>query len=360
LDDSLCTADLVTTTTYEPGGGPLESVTSPGGSVTEYAYDDFGRMLTTDRGPALGAMFERIENEYDAVTGLRVRDSRLAFEAGAGWVEHSRTEFEQYLTGQLVMVERPRFEADPAPSEEHYTYDVAGRIAAVQDPNHTSPNVEYVYDPLGRLRHVRQLLDPTAPADEQWAETAYGYDTNGNLVAVTDANGNLTEYVVDDYGQTVRITSPVTGVTEMTYDPSGNLVTRIDARSVTSTRGYDANDRLTGITYDDGVTTEEFGFEYDAAGRRMRAETPEVIQTFTHSRRGLVLTATQEVAGIAHETAYAYDLDGQVESAVYPSGRTVSFVRDFAGRPTAIASTAPGGGAPVTIVGRPCQRGSRA
>jgi YD repeat-containing protein len=349
IDDSLCSTDLVTTSAFGPGGGPIESVTSPGGSVTEYAYDDFGRMLTTDRGPAAGAMVERVENEYDPVTGLRVRDSRLAFEAGVGWTEHSRTEYQHYLTGQLVLVERPRFEGDVSPSEEHYTYDVSGRIATVQDPNHTSPNVEYFYDPLGRLEWVRQLLDPAASAGEQWAETLYGYDTNGNLTSVTDANGNVTEYLVDDFGQTVRITSPVTGVSEMVYDSAGNLVARLDARDVTATSGYDANGRLTGITYDDGATTEELSFEYDAEGRRTRAETAEVIQTFTHSRRGLVLTASQDIAGTVHETSNTYDLDGQLASVAFPSGRTVDFYRDFAGRPTAIHSVAPGGGAPFAI-----------
>jgi RHS repeat-associated protein len=348
-DDPLCTTDLVTTSTYGPGGGPIESVTLPSGTVTEYAYDSLGRILTTDRGPAAGMMLERMESEYDPVTGLRIRDSRLGYESGPGWVEHSRTEYQHYLTGQLVMVQRPRFEDDPAPSEEHHSYDVAGRVATVQDPNHTAPNVEYVYDPLGRLALVRQLLDPEAPPTGQWSETTYGYDSNGNLVAVTDANGNLTEYLVDDFGQTVRIISPVTGATEMAYDEGGNLVTRIDARGVTATSVYDTDGRLTGITYDDGVTSEEFSFFYDAAGRRTRAETPEVTQAFTHSRRGLVLTASQELVGAIHETSYTYDLDGQIESVIYPSGRAVSFARDFAGRPTAIHSVAPGAGAPVTI-----------
>ncbi len=155
LDDPLCSENLITTTTYEPGGGPLSTVTSPGGTVTEYGYDELGRVLTTDRGPAAGDMRERMENEFDPVTGLKVRDSRFGWDSG--WTERSRTEYDHYLTGQLIMVERPRSAADSDPSQEHYTYDVAGRMETLQDANQTRQTWSTSYDGLGRLETVWQL-----------------------------------------------------------------------------------------------------------------------------------------------------------------------------------------------------------
>ena len=137
----------------------------------------------------------------------------------------------------------------------------------------------------------------------------------------------------------------------MTYNLAGNLLTRTDSRGVTTTNAYDENGRLTDVTYNDGVTTEELLFEYDAAGRRTRAESPDVVQTFTHSRRGLILTATQNIGGDISDTAYQYDFDGRLESVIYPSGRSVDSILDFAGRPTVISSVPPGGGAPVTVAG---------
>jgi hypothetical protein len=71
---------------------------------------------------------------------------------------------------------------------------------------------------------VRQLLDPEAPPAEQYAETSYNYDNHGNLTRVTDANGNLTTYLVDDLGNTVSTSSPVTGLTTMGYEPTGQLL----------------------------------------------------------------------------------------------------------------------------------------
>ncbi len=45
-------------------------------------------------------------------------------------------------------------------------------------------------------------------------------------------------------------------------------------------------------------------FGYDESGRRTSASSPEVAQIFIHSRRGLVLTASQTVDGTTHDTSY--------------------------------------------------------
>ena len=55
--------------------------------------------------------------------------------------------------------------------------------------------------------------------------------------------------MVDDFGGTVRIDSPVTGVTEIQYNLAGQPTTRTDARGVTATTTYDAG----GQSPDDGV-----------------------------------------------------------------------------------------------------------
>jgi len=68
--------------------------------------------------------------------------------------------------------------------------------------------------------------------------------------------------------------------------------------------------------YDDGVDTETMSYAYDARGNRTRAETAEVVQTFTHDRRRQMLTASKEVGGTVHVTTYEYDLDGALAAVV--------------------------------------------
>ncbi|RLE26454.1 MAG: hypothetical protein DRJ65_05495, partial [Acidobacteria bacterium] len=119
--DPLCTTDLTTIYTYQPGYGSLESVTSPGGSVSVTSYDAYGRVLTTGRGPSLGEIAEQTEAEYDPTTLQKTRDSRLASDGLGGWIEHSRTTFGYHTNGHLQTRFLPRSATDPAPAEEHYT-----------------------------------------------------------------------------------------------------------------------------------------------------------------------------------------------------------------------------------------------
>ena len=149
LDDPLCSENLITTTTYELAGGPLASVTSPGGTVTEYGYDELGWCS-----PPTRTWRRHARKDGKRVRpGHRAQGPRQPLWVDSGWTERSRTEYDHYLTGQLIMVERPRSAADSDPSQEHYTYDVAGRMETLQDANHAEPNVQYELRRAGPAGH---------------------------------------------------------------------------------------------------------------------------------------------------------------------------------------------------------------
>jgi YD repeat-containing protein len=137
---------------------------------------------------------ERIETTYDPLTGKKSLERTLAFE-GASWVEKRRQSFGYDAEGRLQTVTHADSEA------LHYAYDAADRIASVRDENHTTPNTVYAYDPAGRMETVTQTLTG-APGGV--IITRYAYDLHGNLVSVTDPNGNITRYTFDDFGQLLR------------------------------------------------------------------------------------------------------------------------------------------------------------
>lgn len=339
--DPLCASDLTTARTYASSVGPMQSEVLPRGGVTSYTYDGRGRIETVSRGPAANDLRERIETTYDPLTGKKNIERTLARENGT-WVEKRRDSFTYDSEARLQTVTHPDNTAI------HYTYDVASRIAAVRDERHTAANVQYGYDPMGRVASVKQLLNA---ATNTWITTSYAYDTAGNLTSVTDPNGNLTTYVFDDFGSTLKQTSPVTGVTTYVYDAAGNVLSSTDARGATTVRTYDASNRPVTVVSTLDTWSETVTYAYGDAnaspfsrGRMTSATAPPGTTTYSYDRRGLL---REELPfGGAYTQRYTYDADGNRTSIRYPSGGVVSYTYDYAGRQQTATGTLNGTSTP--------------
>ena len=113
--------------------------------------------------------------------------------------------------------------------------------------------------------------------------TSYLYDTLGNLVKVTQGSQQRF-FAYDSLSRLVRVrvpehnvntnlpafTDPVSGngqwSTAFAYDSNGNLVTRTDARNITTSYTYDALNRNTRVTYtNDPAETPAVTRTYDGA-----------------------------------------------------------------------------------------------
>ena len=57
--------------------------------------------------------------------------------------------------------------------------------------------------------------------------TTYTYDFKGRVIAVTDGNGNTSEYQYDNANRKIQETDPMGNYKVFEYDPDGNL-TRAD------------------------------------------------------------------------------------------------------------------------------------
>ncbi|HUP62576.1 MAG TPA: hypothetical protein VNA69_19390, partial [Thermoanaerobaculia bacterium] len=287
--DPLCSTDLISTRTYSPLAGPLESETRPGDGVTKYSYDERGRVRTLSRGPSATDLREQIEYTYDPATSKKSLERILAFEGGT-WVEKTRESFSYDTLGQLQTVTHADVEGQSATSS--YEYDAEGRVSGVRDEKHTTPNTRYDYDSAGRVANVTQTL---ATASGGAITTRYGYDVHGNMSSVTDPNGNVTAYVYDDFGSLISQLSPVTGTTFYDYDDAGNLIDTADARGARTMRAYDALGRvITAESTLDGVT-ETVSWTYDdtttgtfGIGRLAKMTDPAGTTDHRYERRGLL------------------------------------------------------------------------
>ena len=325
--DPLCQSTLEVMHTYWDTVGPLKDTEQPGGLLTRYTYDAWGRNVLIERGPGGGAMQERVLRTFAPAGVVRQELQRLEAKV---WVTAHQTDYAYWDSGRVRDVVRPAIPQDPNPPTETYHYDLAGNIMSFQDAGHSSENVAYEYRRFGEMEKVRQQVAGTS-----WVETEYDYDCQGNLRLVTDANGNETAYVVDDFGQTVSIDSPVTGLTTFTYREDGRTASASYATGRTVSNTYDDAGRLRRSDYDKGGETDQVRYTYDVRDRPVRviASGDSVVQWWSYSSRGALLRYWQTTAGVSAQVEYQYSPDGRRIGVTYPSGLQVRYGLDWAGRP---------------------------
>ncbi|MDQ3665842.1 MAG: hypothetical protein M3410_04420, partial [Acidobacteriota bacterium] len=264
-------------------------------------------------------------------------------------------------------------------------YDLAGRVLTVTTPDNSVVTTSYngntvtvtdqigkqrrsITDALGRLSRVDEpdgsnnLGSISAPVQP----TSYGYDVLDNLTMVTQGSQQR-YFMYDSLKRLIRarnpeqevyaglsLSDPLTGNSEWSmgysYDNNGNLATKTDARSLISTYVYDALNRNTTVNYSDTAINPDITRVYDTATNgkgRLRESYHEGNQTFgavveltkiqSYDALGRPLDQRQSfktngVWSAEYQTQRAYNLAGAVTSQVYPSGRTVNYAYDNAGR----------------------------
>jgi RHS repeat-associated protein len=174
--------------------------------------------------------------------------------------------------------------------------------------------------------------------------TQYGYDTQDNQASVIDPNSNTTQYQYDDFGRKNQTISPDTGTTKYLYDEAGNLSQRLDARSTTVNYTYDALNRLTAIQFP-GDPNQNVTFTYDSTsvtygiGRVTGRTDPSGSYTFYYDAHGNLNKEEKTINSILYTTQYTYNNNNILTSITYPTGRTISYTRDQAGRVSQVSTT---------------------
>jgi YD repeat-containing protein len=241
--------------TYDADGRVLTRVVDPAGLhlLTTYQYDGQGRELSvTDAGGVLTTF------TYDAVGHMLSQVS----DAGPGGIHATST----------------------------YTYDGEGNVltATVGAGTAAARTTQYVYDSASPRRLVSTIVDPGV--GHLNLTTQYTYDSQGNVLSVTDPNGNTTHSVYDDANEKLFSVSPTGAVTGYTYNADGQ---------VTSTRLYAT--ALSAFTFDAGTTAASV-------------------------QAAVVTSASDEVSYTV------YNADGQARYTVDSNGHVAEMRYDAAGR----------------------------
>jgi RHS repeat-associated protein len=233
-------------------------------------------------------------------------------------------------------------------------YDLAGRVTSVTTPDNAAVTTAYsantvtvtdqagktrksVTDGLGRLAQVYE-----APSDSNYNYlTSYGYDTLDNLTSVTQGAQPSRNFNYDSLKRLTSANNPESGTITYHYDSNGNLTQKTDARSVTSNMSYDALNRLTYKSYTDGTAAVEYHYDtyYQGVGRISYIYDGGAGQSMDmggYDAMGRPLGRQQAFwngsAWKYYQTWCSYDLAGHLTWMQYPSGHTVNYKYDAAGR----------------------------
>jgi RHS repeat-associated protein len=340
-------------------------------SQTTFSYDDTGRTITTtsDQATYAGNGFKS-QVVYDRLG--RTTESRT-YEDSTNYITVN-TQYD--ALGRAYKTSNPyRPWQGEVAIWTTSAFDALGRVTSVTTPDSAVVSSNYsgntvtvtdqtgkarksVTDGLGRLTQVNE-----DPAGLNYL-TSYSYDTLDNLTGVSQVDPN-TQYnqtrtfVYDSLKRLTSATNPESGTVcygtvsggqcqANGYDANGNLVYKTDARGVLSTYVYDLLNRNTSITYSNDPNgtlpvTRVYDLATNGKGRLYQSQTTgaagSLMTIDDYDVNGRPHTERQQffVNGAwsqSYTVTRGYNLAGAVTSQTYPSGRSVSYTYDNAGRTT--------------------------
>jgi RHS repeat-associated protein len=251
------------------------------------------------------------------------------------------------------------------------TYDVLDRVKATRLPDTTETRVDYGIEVFkGHKRRSTTTTDAKLNVGKSYRDvkdrvlavqendpspivTEYAYDPLDQLVAVRDADGNVTTVEYDLLGRRTAIDSPDAGRTQLKYDRASNLVQKRTATLLSQggaiTYGYDFN-RLTAIHYPDH-DENDVTYTYGAAsllgqpgnrvGRITQVTSEGADKARKYGKLGELIEETVTVhsdtqgnspnSPEVYTTKYLYDTWGRLQQMTYPDGEVLTYQYDAGG-----------------------------
>jgi len=374
--------------TYTDSLNRLKTTSSPDGGLTTYNYDDAPGGVSVETITKLSTTQNTQSKQFFDGLG-RPRRSLLAV-GGGNFITVDK---EYDGMGRLNRVSNSYFSngsasaATPAGLWITTVYDDLGRALTLTTPDNAVVRTAYdgnrvlVTDPSGKQRmsksnalgQLKEVWEITAADDSTESVTSflnhpeaaagyrtkYAYDTLGNLITITQQKGTggtvqTRSFVYNSLSRLTDATNPESGHIAYDYDENGNLLHKTDARLVTMTYSYDGlNRNISVVSSNDPASTPTVNRYYDGfrdgndttslmnrRGRLWQIETSGATASRTTVNStdavGRPTSVSQQFLSGSWSQLYttqrSYDFAGSPVSQAYPSGRTITYAYDAAGR----------------------------
>jgi RHS repeat-associated protein len=298
----------------------LFKVTDANSHTTQYEYDAMNRKTATIDGNG-----RRTETKYDlaghaiAVTN----DNNETMKAGYDPLGQLTV-----LTNNLGYQTQFKYDAN---GNQTCLIDANG-LSAVTDPGHQPVNADgctesRTYDELNRLTQTK---------DAQGNITGYTYNLFGNRVTLTDAQNHVTTLKYDDLGRLIEAVDPlietlVDKTETFVYDEAGNLIQKTDRKGQVNQYSYDSLNRNTQTLHlvDNSIESTFF----DNFGDLTQTQNANV--TYTYAYNALHQPQSKTDSRLNKSESWTFDPVGNIDTKTDYQGDVTKYQYDSANRLTA-------------------------
>ncbi|HHI94797.1 MAG TPA: hypothetical protein ENK04_15045 [Gammaproteobacteria bacterium] len=202
-------------------------------------------------------------------------------------------------------------------SGNSFIFNPAGELISLTDRNGNTQTL--TYDTIGRL------LTVTDPAGQT---TTFTYDTNNRISTITSPLGKTVTYGYDTTGNLITVTNNGGLTTSYAYDNNHNLTTITDPAGKRTFFTTDTDDRLASVSGESGVNSISFQYGVPSTNQMTVTDTLGNQTVLTYDNNALV---TQSVDPAGNVTQMIYDANLNLTSLTDPNGGTTTFAYDAAG-----------------------------
>ncbi len=265
--------------------------------VTTYTYDAFGRLAQVQRPTGLTTSYL-----YNAASG-----GYLGYLSDIADQPINRSQRFTWLNGYV------RKHTDARGLARTFTRDGLYRLTQIDFPAHdgmASSSVQYSY-------HLQPGM---------------GFNSSGAAIPILQRTGRKDRlgkwhwYGRDRLGRIVSVKDPLNHTTAYAYCGCGGPETITDARSKTTTIGYNNAGWKMQVTYADGT---RLLYYYDALGRLAYVDDALGLRTYGYNNQGLLGSIAN---GFGIERSMMYNLHDQPTAVVDANGVNVTQTFDWLGR----------------------------
>ena len=296
------------------------SLRDSGGSTadTYYYYDGFANLVQ---------LKISIEDDKAVVKNI--------FYDGLGRVSSEQNPYKETFSSSLST-------PNSTINKTYYSYDALDRVIKVINPDNTSKRVEfnkwiitdynennnkhsYLLDAYGRIVNVIEYNTiPHAYNYEYIYNTSYEYDSNDNLIKITDDKGNEFKFDYDSLGRKIKLDDPDLGIWHYSYDVNGNLITQNDSKGNEITLSYDALNRIINKTSEHVNTSFSYDSQYDGTLSNVTTKitnltSENIAYKYTYDDRLRITKEEILLNGSWIETGISYDSMDRIVEKRLPS-----------------------------------------